>query len=88
MVTNNVFTCQFTKTKSGIISLSITGRHLVAETPPLWGAMRGSDRPGLGALDLPFNRPCPALFSFYSISKAKRSSKYGEQSISELVGSC
>ncbi|OQE26887.1 hypothetical protein PENFLA_c006G04451 [Penicillium flavigenum] len=35
--------------------------------------MRGSDRPELGALDSPFNRPCPALFSLYSISKVKRS---------------
>ncbi|KAJ5782121.1 hypothetical protein N7457_003895 [Penicillium paradoxum] len=35
--------------------------------------MRGSDRPGLGAPDSPFNRPCPALFSIYHISKAERS---------------
>jgi hypothetical protein len=71
MVTNNILTCQVIKTKSGIISLSITGRRLVAEPPPLWGTMRGSDRPGLGALDSPFNRPCPALLSLYSISKAR-----------------
>ncbi|KAJ5804352.1 uncharacterized protein N7518_000655 [Penicillium psychrosexuale] len=50
----------------------ITGRRLVAEPPPLWGAMRGSDRPRLGATDSPFNRPCPALFPFYPISKAER----------------
>lgn len=41
--------------------------------PPLWGAMRGSDRPRLGAPDSPFNRPFPALFSLYPISKAQRS---------------
>ncbi|OQE35131.1 hypothetical protein PENCOP_c014G05485 [Penicillium coprophilum] len=34
--------------------------------------MRGSDRPGLGAPDSPLNRPYPALFFFYPISKAER----------------
>jgi hypothetical protein len=34
--------------------------------------MRGSDRPGLRAPDSPFNRPYPALFFFYPISKAER----------------
>ncbi|KAJ5177418.1 Vacuolar (H+)-ATPase G subunit [Penicillium coprophilum] len=34
--------------------------------------MRGSERPELGALNSPLNRPCPALFSFYPISKAER----------------
>lgn len=42
-------------------------------TPTALGAMRGSDRPRLRAPDSPFNRPCPALFPLYPISKAQRS---------------
>ncbi|KAJ6032972.1 Vacuolar (H+)-ATPase G subunit, partial [Penicillium canescens] len=44
-----------------------------AEPPPLWEALRGSDRPGLGAPDSPFNCSCSAPSLLFPTYKAERS---------------